>query len=76
LLQPIVIEVPSPSLSLDLVTHDGWSRQQAQKTNLREPAETQMSVLRESRKPALGEVVMDVLGVRQGDPDVEVREKE
>ena len=75
-LQPIVIEVPRPSLTQDLVAHDGWSRQQTQKTNLCESAETQVSVFRERCKPVLSALEVDVLGIRHGDPDIEIREKE
>jgi hypothetical protein len=72
----MVIQSPRRSLIQDLIAHHGSSGHQAQESNLSEPAKKQTRIFRQIQVPAMGALIMGVLGIGQGDPDVQVREKE
>jgi hypothetical protein len=57
-------------------THDGLRCEQAQEAELGDPAETEMRVLTQAGKPTSGDDVVEMPLGGEGDPDVDVREKE
>ena len=74
--QPPVIDPPGFSLGHNLCTHHGWCRKQPQKAELGDAAETETRFLIKTHKPTRGNGVVEMPVRRQGNPDVDIREKE
>jgi hypothetical protein len=77
ILEPEVIGLPGSALADDFVTaHHGFRRKQPQQTKLCDPAIEEPGGIIERFKPPLRRAMMYVSFIRQGEPHIDVREKE
>jgi len=75
IIKPPVINVPGFRLAHHFGAHHGFGREQSQKTDLSDPAETETCVFIQARKPARRDGMVDVPFRRQRNPDIHIREK-
>jgi hypothetical protein len=73
--EPSIVRAPRLHLVHHLIAHDGFRRQEPQQSKLRESAEEETGILVDGFEPVSRDLVMDVPFVREGDPDVDIREK-
>jgi len=73
--KPTVIGLPRLRLIQDVRSHYGFGSEQAKQAQLRETTEEKPRIRTERVEPSGSYSVVDVPVVRQGDPDVDVREK-
>ena len=76
ILQPTIVRSPCCRLVHHLVSaHHRFRGQKTQQAELRKPTEEQTRSRADASEPASRDRVMNVSLVRQGDPNVDVREK-
>lgn len=74
--QPVIVNTPRSRLREDNVPHYGRCGEEAQKSDLGQPAEAQFTIIGKRVQPCSGAQIMLVAAIRERDPHIYIREKE